>query len=202
MCGTVRNVCDWHQCFDLVFLIVLPKCALMLKDSIRYYTILIAQRHVMYLTGLFVPESTALCLSSISCVLPPPFLASTLSSPFSLPHSPCSTPSQDRFIALVHSPCLRGRSSAKLHRYRHLTDSDSSSGRVSCRGTMAKASISTLFTKKTWRVHLYYAHILFVPITDLWKAVGSDGQHSITREHIRDSLSKGIGQQECGFGWV
>ena len=26
MCGTVRNVCDWHQCFDLVELIVALLC--------------------------------------------------------------------------------------------------------------------------------------------------------------------------------
>src|SRR5258708_374560 len=51
-------------------LIVHTYCAVLLKDSILYYTLLVTTR------------STKVC---------------------SLPHSPCSTPSQPRFIALPHS---------------------------------------------------------------------------------------------------
>ncbi len=34
MCSTVRNVCDWHQCFDLVELIVALLC---IPDSAAHF---------------------------------------------------------------------------------------------------------------------------------------------------------------------
>jgi len=52
--------------------IVLQVCAPILKDFIPYYTLLVVQRHSLYLRSLAVPESIVLCILFLSNRVPPP----------------------------------------------------------------------------------------------------------------------------------